>query len=112
MELWLDIHLSPAIGQWIEGTLGFRCVMMRDLGMQQTPDARVFEQARKPGVVIMTKDADFVRLLEANGPPPSVVWLTCGNTSNTRLREMLTRRLGRALQLIEQGDSLVEISDA
>jgi predicted nuclease of predicted toxin-antitoxin system len=48
----------------------------------------------------------------AKGPPPTIIWLTCGNTSNTRLREVLTPRLARAPQLIEQGDSLVEISDA
>lgn len=110
MELWLDIHLSPAIGQWVEETLGVRCAMMRDVGMQRTPDAQVFEQARVPGVVLMTKDADFVRLLEARGPPPAIIWLTCGNTSNAELRKVRSPHLRRALELVERGESLVEIS--
>lgn len=112
MELWLDIHLSPAIGQWIEETLDVRCVMIRDMGMQRTPDTEVFERARTQRVVLMTKDADFVRLLEAKGPPPAVIWLTCGNTSNTRPREVLAPGLRRALELVERGESLVEISGA
>jgi predicted nuclease of predicted toxin-antitoxin system len=69
--------------------------------------------SRRPagrGGVILTKDADIVRLLEAKGPPPAIVWLTCGNTSNARLREVLAPRLTRALTLMEQGESLIEIS--
>jgi predicted nuclease of predicted toxin-antitoxin system len=37
----------------------------------------------------MTKDSDFVDLVERLGPPPQIIWLTCGNTSNLRLREIL-----------------------
>jgi predicted nuclease of predicted toxin-antitoxin system len=38
----------------------------------------------------MTKDSDFVALLDRFGPPPQVIWITCGNTSNARLKEILT----------------------
>jgi predicted nuclease of predicted toxin-antitoxin system len=59
----------------------------------------------------MTKDFDFVRLLREHGPPPRVIWLRCGNTSNAHLRELLTRTLPRALVLLDSGESLVEIAD-
>jgi hypothetical protein len=32
----------------------------------------------------MTKDRDFVEMLQRLGPPPKVAWVTCGNTSNAR----------------------------
>lgn len=57
----------------------------------------------------MTKDSDFVLLLERFGPPPNVILLTCGNTSNDSLKRILTKTLSEALQLLDQGDSLVEI---
>ena len=38
----------------------------------------------------MTKDADFAELLEQHGPPPQVVLVTCGNTSNARLRRVIS----------------------
>ena len=60
----------------------------------------------------MTKDQDFVRLLERHGPPPKVIWVTCGNTSNARMREVLAVALSSALELLDKGESLVEISDA
>lgn len=60
----------------------------------------------------LQKDYDFVRLLEAEGPPPQVLWITTGNTSNAHLRVLFAQTLDQALSLIRQGESLVEISDA
>ena len=61
------------------------------------------------GVIMMTKDSDFVDLVDRLGSPPQIIWLTCGNTSNARLREILSETLPRALELLETGEALVEI---
>ena len=58
----------------------------------------------------MTKDRDFVDLVDRYGVPPQIIWLTCGNTSNTRLREILSATLPDALELLRSGEMLVEIS--
>lgn len=47
--------------------------------MLRAPDAAVFEAARSAGVVVVTNDGDFPKLLEWRGSPPRVVWITCGN---------------------------------
>jgi predicted nuclease of predicted toxin-antitoxin system len=60
----------------------------------------------------MTKDSDFLQLLDKLGPPPQVIWVTCGNTSNSRLKEVLTHTLPKALDLLNFGERLVEISAA
>jgi len=54
----------------------------------------------------MTKDSDFVRVLEVNGSPPKVIWLASGNTSNSRLKEILTDTLEKALELLQSGEQL------
>ncbi len=41
----------------------------------------------------MTKDADFVRWVEQQGPPPQIRWVTVGNTSNARMKEVLEETL-------------------
>ncbi len=33
----------------------------------------------------LTKDADLAKMVERLGPPPRVIWLRCGNTSNAAL---------------------------
>ena len=57
----------------------------------------------------MTKDSDFVHLLERHGAPPQVVWLTCGNTSEAALRAVLELAWPAATALLMAGEPLVEI---
>jgi len=58
----------------------------------------------------MTKDADFSQLLARHGPPPKVLWLTCGNTSNEYSRRILSLKLTSALDLLVSAESIVEIT--
>ena len=86
VELWVDAQLSPALAPWIEAELGVRAQSASRLGLRDATDEAIFAAARKAGAIVLTKDADFVRLLATHGPPPRVVWLTFGNTSNARAR--------------------------
>jgi len=61
---------------------------MPDLGLRDAEDKESFEAARQEKAVVMTKDSDFVLLLDKLGAPPQVIWVTCGNTSNVRLKEV------------------------
>lgn len=61
-------------------------------------------------VILMTKDRDFIELVERYGSPPQVIWLTCGNTSNDRLKEIMTATLPNAIELLRSGESVVEIT--
>jgi predicted nuclease of predicted toxin-antitoxin system len=85
-------------------------VALRDLGLRDATDREIFFAAKASEAIVMTKDSDFVRLLEVNGPPPKVIWLTCGNTSNARLKEILADNLEKALELLQSGEQLVEIN--
>ena len=57
MTIWLDAQLSPAIA-------------LRDLGLRDATDREIFFEARASDAIVMTKDSDFVRLLEEHGAPP------------------------------------------
>jgi predicted nuclease of predicted toxin-antitoxin system len=108
--IWIDAHLSPAIATWIANTFGVTAVALRDLGLRDAEDPEIFEAAKSQGVVLMTKDSDFVDLVDRLESPPQIIWLTCGNTSNARLKEILSSTLSDALQLLQSGEKLVEIS--
>jgi predicted nuclease of predicted toxin-antitoxin system len=108
--IWIDAHLSPAIATWITSTFNVTAVALRDLGLRDAEDPEIFEAAKAQGVIFMTKDSDFVDLVERLEAPPQIIWLTCGNTSNDRLREILSSTLADALELLGSGEELVEIS--
>jgi len=111
MTIWLNAHLSPAIAVWITATFGITAIAVRDLGLRESEDTDIFEAAKVAGeVILMTKDRDFIELVERYGSPPQVIWLTCGNTSNDRLKEILTATLPNAIELLRSGESVVEIT--
>lgn len=110
MIIWVDAHLSPSIATWITATFGVTALALRDLGLREAEDLEIFEAAKAQNVVMMTKDSDFVDLIDRLGSPPQIIWLTCGNTSNARLCEILTKTLPTALELLRAGEQLVEIS--
>ena len=109
MIVWVDAQLSPAIAAWVAETFSVAAHAVRDLGLREATDRQIFLSARSASAVVMTKDRDFVRLLEELGPPPQVIWLTCGNTSNVQLKQILTNALPQAVKLLESGEPLVEI---
>ena len=111
MTRWIDAQLSPALASWVTQTFDIPAAAVRELGMRDAADQEIFEAARKAKATVLTKDSDFVHLLERFGPPPQVIWLTCGNTSNAHLRQLLVRALPQALALLKSGERLVEISD-
>ncbi len=86
MKLWLDAQLPPLLASWINAQgCGIQACAILDVGLRDASDPVIFRAAREAGVVVMTKDRDFVRLLEEQGPPPQVIWLRVGNCSNAAL---------------------------
>jgi predicted nuclease of predicted toxin-antitoxin system len=110
MKIWIDAQMSPVIAAWVSGHFPASAVAVRDLGLRDAGDKEIFHAARRENAIVMTKDNDFVLLLDRLGPPPQVIWVTCGNTSNARLKEILTNTLPKALELLKSGEQLVEIS--
>lgn len=111
MTIWLDAQLSPQIAGWIREQFGVDAIAVRDLGLRDATDREIFDAARQSDVVVMTKDSDFVELVNSFGTPPQVLWLTCGNTSNARLRLILEKTLSDALRLLTAGERIVEIRE-
>lgn len=111
MIIWLDAQLSPALAPWIQATFKVETHALRELGLREATDRAIFEAARQAGATVMTKDSDFVKLYYHEGAPPQIIWLTCGNTSNQRLRTILLTALPKALALLQAGEELVEITD-
>jgi predicted nuclease of predicted toxin-antitoxin system len=110
MMIWIDAQLSPSIAHWIIGEFGFESSPLRDLGLRDAEDLIIFNAARQANAIILTKDKDFVLLLEQFGPPPRIIWLACGNTSNSVLKTLLSVTLAEAVRVLEDGESIVEVS--
>lgn len=111
MKIWVDAQLPPTLAEWLSATFDdIEAAALRDLSLRDAQDIEIFEAARTENAVIMTKDRDFIDLVDRLGCPPQVVWLTCGNATNRNLRQLLAATLPDALGQLRQGENIVEIS--
>ena len=108
-EIWIDAQLPPALATWLT-EWGMRARHVAELGFLTSADVQIFEAARAVSAIVMTKDEDFVRLLEAHGPPPQVVWVTIGNVRNARLRSVFERHWPGIRDQLAALEPLVELA--
>ena len=73
MTIWIDAHLSPAIAPWISRTFDISAFALRDLGLRDAEDSEIFEAGKAQQIIFMTKDSDFVDLVERLGSPPQII---------------------------------------
>jgi predicted nuclease of predicted toxin-antitoxin system len=111
MKLWIDAQLAPSLAAWMTDRFGVEAHALRDLGLRNAKDRVIFEVAREAGAVLLTKDQDFVEIQAQRGAPPQILWLTCGNTSNDRMRTLLESAFPRIQSLLAEGEPLVELKD-
>ncbi len=111
MKIWVDAQLSPAVASRLTSEFLVDAVHVRDLGLKEASDVEIFFKAREANAVVMTKDLDFVDLQRRHGPPPQVLWITCGNTSNQHLMLVLRSVWLIAAQLLDDHEPIVEIAD-
>ena len=111
MKIWIDAQLPPTLANWIAANFSLEAMSLKELSLRDAKDIEIFEAARFANAVIMTKDSDFIDLVCRLGSPPRILWLTCGNVTNRNLRQLLIATLSDALQQMNQGETIVEISN-
>ncbi len=111
MKFWIDGQISPKIAPWINQRFGFECLHIRDLGLMKKEDLEIFKEARLVNAIVITKDQDFLDISRRMGPPPQILWVTCGNTSNQALRTIFERVFSNAVEFLKAGQRVVEVSD-
>ena len=99
------------MARWLSDRFNVKAIALRDLGLRDSEDVEIFKAARAANAVLISKDVDFVELVDRLGPPPQLLWLTCGNASNERLKELFGRVFQKAREMIENGIPIVEIAD-
>ena len=82
---------------------------MRKIALRGADDSAIWQYASANECVIITKDKDFARRVQASERGPSAVWLRVGNSSNAALRAWFIPQVPQIITLLSQGSRLVEI---
>jgi predicted nuclease of predicted toxin-antitoxin system len=100
MKLLLDANISWKLASRLSDIFG-ECAHVDYIGLKvPADDTDIWNYALGNGYIIITKDYDFVSLLEINGYPPKVVLLKTGNNKSVAIAELLVN----AKEMIEDLD--------
>lgn len=80
-------------------------------GLERADDAELWRYAAANGLVIVSKDWDFLQLSTVRGHPPKVVWLRIGNCSVNTLAEVLRKRHLDLLRFRDDPDAALLVID-
>jgi predicted nuclease of predicted toxin-antitoxin system len=112
IELWLDMQLSPKLATWIENNFSIKTISSYSLFINNEQDEVIFLNAKKKGnVILISKDHDFLGILDRLKPPPKLIWLTMGNCPNKTMQKILEQALIPAIkELLKTSTTFIEIS--
>lgn len=109
MKFWVDAQLPPMLAEWLSTEYRVDAHSLRDLGLRDASDIEIFQAARTAQTVVISKDSDFVELVSRHGPPPQLLWVTCGNVTNERLQVVFGKTFPDALESLASGQAIVEV---
>ena len=109
MLIWIDEHLPRQLAPWFKAEFGVDAEHVSAVGLSSAPDPQIFARARAANAVLLTKDFDFITLVERLGPPPHLIWLATGNSSTAFLKALLKRRFSEIKAALDAGESIVEV---
>jgi predicted nuclease of predicted toxin-antitoxin system len=112
VKLWVDAQLSPALAPWLAQSFEIEAQSIRYVGLRDAEDEQIFFAAREAAAIVVTKDQDFIELVRRHRPPPQILWVRCGNTSNARLRLVLEQAWNDIVDAFGKGEPVVELRDA
>jgi predicted nuclease of predicted toxin-antitoxin system len=104
----IDAQLPPALKDlFIEA--GYDAAHVAEVGMLTESDARIGAYAAEAGMIIATKDEDFVTTRRLSPRAPRVVWIRIGNATSRVLRTTMEPLMPETLSALAAGEGIVEI---
>ena len=109
MKLLLDANISCKLIKALTPAFD-ECAHVDLIGLKVPADDKdIWNYALNNGYVIITKDNDFLDLLELKGFPPKVVLLKTGNNGSKALADLLLNAKSEIEDLENNGYGLLEI---
>jgi predicted nuclease of predicted toxin-antitoxin system len=109
MKILLDANISWKLVNILTPVFG-ECKHVDLIGLEvPVKDRNIWNYALENGYIIITKDTDFLDLLEIKGFPPKVVLIKTGNNSSKILANLLINAKSKIEDLENNEYGLLEI---
>lgn len=108
MRFLLDAQLAPNLVGRLERA-GHQAIHVFDLLPFDASDIDIAREVRRQQAVLMSKDEDFVDLLNRGILESQLLWVRCGNMTTARLWIKMAPLLPGAVEALAAGERIVEI---
>ena len=109
MKLLLDANISWKLVNKLIPIFG-ECAHVDYIGLNApVVDLEIWNYAHKNDFIIVTKDQDFLDLLDVYGYPPKVVLIRTGNNSSHALFDLMVSTKEKIEELVNNNLGLLEI---
>lgn len=106
MRFLVDVQLPPALAEWLKAKGHEAEHVLERLGADQS-DHSLAGISRETGVIVVSKDADFLNL--QIGGKPQVLWVRLGNSTNRTLLSRFEEEWPRLLDALSCDEPVVEL---
>ena len=100
MSLLFDQNISPRIVNHLSSEFP-EAMHVRQVSLEDSSDALIFEFAKKNNLTIVTFDSDFVDLNVVRGIPPKIIWLKTGNLTTRVVASLLNSNVESIKRFLE-----------
>ena len=109
MKILLDANISWKLVSMLTPVFG-ECAHVDRVGLDvPANDTDIWNYALNNGFIIITKDSDFLDLLDVNGFPPKIVLIRTGNNSSKAIFKLLIDIKEKIEELENNNIGLLEI---
>lgn len=108
MRFLVDHQLLPALASFLEG-LGHEAQAVRNLGMNRTAEASIWNKAIAAGSVVISKDEGFYHLAMRPEDKGKLIWIRVSNCRREFLLIRLKAQLPQIVEALEAGTRVVVI---
>lgn len=110
MRFFVDAQLPPSLKLWLIEN-GHDCVHALDLPRKDsTPDHEIVKFVVADNCILISKDADFLKLRLLTNQDYKLLLVTMGNVKNSELKASFEKNFRSAVRLLETFD-VVELGN-
>jgi predicted nuclease of predicted toxin-antitoxin system len=106
----LDNNISPTLCKEFKDIYP-GIIHVSQVSLENAGDIVVWEYAREKDLHIMTKDKDFIALLNQKGHPPKIIWLQLGNCTNKEIQAIIMKQKTTIKHFISSGKGILKIKN-
>jgi predicted nuclease of predicted toxin-antitoxin system len=108
LKFLVDNQLPPTLASWLTSQ-GWEAKHVLEVGLDETADRTVWRYAAEHGMVVISKDPDFLYLERQTGVSVPFVWVRLGNCRKQPLLQAFESALPKIVSALEEGHRVVEL---